>query len=312
MSIALVLRAYGIGELLTAVPALRALRRGGLSVVLAAPPELRDLALMTGAVEGMLPTSGLDQFAWDGGRLDVAVNMHGRGPRSHRVLMDARPRRLWAFDNPALPRLKGPRWHEHEHEVERWCRLVNWYGSRADPDDLALPVPHSENAAPGAVVIHPGGGDTARRWPPERFAEVAKAMAAEGLSVVVTGSQRERPLALLVAAQAKLAPRNVLAGRTSLRELCTLVAGAALVVSVESGVAHLATAYGVPSVVIFGPESPARWGPPADRPWHRAVARGGDPRAVTVKDVVSAARKVLSVPSPGGTVRLSVCRPAGR
>ncbi|GAA3834696.1 glycosyltransferase family 9 protein [Sphaerisporangium flaviroseum] len=298
MSIALVLRALGIGELLTAVPALRALRRGGLNVVLAAPAELKDLALLSGAVEGLLPAYGLDELPWQGRRPDLAVNMHGRGPRSHRLLMDMRPRRLWAFANPAVPRLRGPRWHEHEHEVQRWCRLVKWYGSRVDPEDLAIPVPNGPNPAPGAVLIHPGAKGAARRWPPERFAEVAKVMVAEGLQVAVTGSRRERPMALLVAAQAKLPPRSVLAGRTSLRELCALVAGARLVICGDTGVAHLATAYGTPSVVIFGPESPARWGPPADRPWHQAVARGGDARAVTVNDVVSAGRKVMSVPVP--------------
>lgn len=297
MSVALVLRTLGIGELLTAVPALRALRRGGLNVVLAAPGELKDLALLTGAVEGLLEARGLDDLGWTGRRPDLAVNMHGRGPRSHRVLMDLGPRRLWAFANPVLPRLRGPRWNEHEHEVERWCRLVKWYGSRADPGDLALPVPLCHNPAPGAVVIHPGGGDVTRRWPPERFAEVARAMVAEGRRVVVTGNRNERPMALLVAAQAKLPARQVLAGRTSLRELAGLVAGAGLTVSADTGVAHLATAYGTPSVVIFGPGSPGRWGPPPDRPWHRALRLGEDPRAVSVADVLSAGRDVLSVPA---------------
>ncbi|WP_405140984.1 glycosyltransferase family 9 protein [Sphaerisporangium sp. NBC_01403] len=296
MSVALVLRAPGIGELLTAVPALRALRRGGLNVVLAAPPELKDLAPLTGAVEALLPTTGLDELTWNGGRPDLAVNMHGRGPRSHRLMLELRPRRMWAFANPALPRLRGPSWHEHEHEVQRWCRLVKWYGSRVDPGELALPVPPCHNLAPGAVVIHPGAGQAAKRWPPDRFAEVARTMVAEGLRVVVTGSGRERPMALLVAALGGLAPRDVLAGRTSLKELAALVAGAALVVSADTGVAHLATAYGTPSVIVFGPGSPARWGPPAGRPRHRALARGADPRAVTVQDVVAAGREVRSVP----------------
>ncbi|MFC4533509.1 glycosyltransferase family 9 protein [Sphaerisporangium dianthi] len=296
MSIALVLRALGVGGLLTAVPALRALRQGGLNVVLAAPAELRDLAVLTGAVEGFVPARGLEGVAWTARRPDVAVNMHGPGPRSHLVLMELRPRRLWGFTDPALPRLKGPRWEDEEHEVERWCRLVRWYGSRVDPGDLALPVPLVANPAPGSVVVHPGGRDSARRWPPERFAEVVKTLTAEGMRVVVTGTRRERPLGLLVAAQAGLAPHRVLAGRTSMREQCALVAGARLVVSAHTGVAHLATAYGVPSVIVFGPDSPGRWGPPADRPWHRALARGTDTRAVTVEDVVSAVQGVLSVP----------------
>jgi len=54
-----------------------------------------------------------------------------------------------------------------------------------------------------------------------------------------------------------------------------LVAAADRVVCCDTGVAHLATALGTPSVVLFGPTSPALWGPPADRPWHRALWAGG-------------------------------------
>jgi ADP-heptose:LPS heptosyltransferase len=52
------------------------------------------------------------------------------------------------------------------------------------------------------------------------------------------------------------------------------------VVCGDTGIAHLATAFGTPSVVLFGPVSPALWGPPA-RPWHRVLWAGGvgDPHA---------------------------------
>jgi ADP-heptose:LPS heptosyltransferase len=55
------------------------------------------------------------------------------------------------------------------------------------------------------------------------------------------------------------------------------------VLSADTGIAHLATALGTPSVVLFGPTSPARWGPPADRPQHRALwaGRHGDPNGAT-------------------------------
>ncbi|MFC6087365.1 glycosyltransferase family 9 protein [Sphaerisporangium aureirubrum] len=291
MTAALVLRTPGVGELLTAVPALRALSRGGLRVVLAVPEELTELADLTGAVRAVLPTRGLEGLVWGGGRPTVAVNMYGPGPHSHRHLMDLRPQRLWAYTHPAFPRLKGPRWREHEHEVDRWCRLIEWYGARADPTDLMLPVPHCPNPAPGAALIHPGGTDPAHRWPPERFAEVARALAADGMRVVVTGSQRERPLALLVATLAGVPAENVLAGRVSLRELCAAMAGAALLVSAHTGAAHLATAYGVPSALVFGAESPRRWGPPPYLARHLTLTGEADAR-----DVLTAVKKVLSAP----------------
>jgi ADP-heptose:LPS heptosyltransferase len=53
------------------------------------------------------------------------------------------------------------------------------------------------------------------------------------------------------------------------------------VVCGDTGVAHLATAYRVPSVVLFGPTPPQEWGPPPDRPWHTVLWAGGrgDPHA---------------------------------
>jgi ADP-heptose:LPS heptosyltransferase len=75
----------------------------------------------------------------------------------------------------------------------------------------------------------------------------------------------------------------VLAGRTDLRGLAETVAGAGRVVCGDTGVAHLATAFGTPSVVLFGPTPPSEWGPPPDRAQHRALwaGRRGDPHART-------------------------------
>lgn len=285
---ALALRALGLGDLLTAVPALRALRRGGMRVVLAAPPWLREVAELTDAVDVLLPTADLTGLSWHS-PVDLAVNLHGRGPRSHERLLALAPERLWAYAHPDFPDVKGPEWDEHEHEVARWCRLVSWYGLAADPGDLALRRPRVRRPAPGTVIVHPGGKGTARRWPPERFAEVARELSRRGHPILLTGDARERPLALRVAAAARLPASTVLAGRTSMRALCALVAGARLLVSTDTGIAHLATAYGTPSVVVFGPEPPSRWGPPPDRPRHRVLRNGPDPGAVTVAEVLAAA-----------------------
>jgi ADP-heptose:LPS heptosyltransferase len=79
-----------------------------------------------------------------------------------------------------------------------------------------------------------------------------------------------------VRALARLNHDAVLAGRTDLADLAALVAGARLVVCGDTGVAHLASAYATPSVVLFGPVSPALWGPPVDGP-HITLWRGGHP-----------------------------------
>jgi ADP-heptose:LPS heptosyltransferase len=107
-----------------------------------------------------------------------------------------------------------------------------------------------------------------------------------------------------VARSAGLDDDAVLAGRTSSLELAAVVAAARVVVCGDTGVAHLATAYRRPSVVLFGPVSPALWGPPprAGRggPLHVVIWHGdgtGDPwgteldpalGTVTVDEVVAA------------------------
>jgi ADP-heptose:LPS heptosyltransferase len=89
---------------------------------------------------------------------------------------------------------------------------------------------------------------------------------------LITGSVAERDLGLQVAAAAGLPSDAVPV--TGLGELAALVARARLLISGDTGIAHLATAYGTPSVVLFGPMSPARWGPPPGRPQHRAIWHG--------------------------------------
>lgn len=294
-----VLRALGLGDLLTAVPALRALRRTYFDarITLAAPEWLAGLIGDIGAVDRLLTTENLDApLRWQARGPEVAVNLHGRGPRSTGLLRALGPERLLAFDLP-----DGPAWRDDEHEVHRWCRLLQEHGIAADPADLRLPKPWCPAPVRGAVVVHVGASHEARRWPVERFAELARRLPGH---VVLTGSLPERPRAQRVAELAGLPPERVLAGHLALTELAPLIAAARLVVSGDTGVAHLATAYRTRSVVLFGPVSPARWGPPPDRPEHLALWAGltGDPFAdtpapgllrISVDEVLDAARRLI-------------------
>lgn len=254
-------RALGLGDLLTAVPALRALSAAfpEHQRVLAAPWALSGLVRLTAAVDELVDCAPLAPLPVCLHGADVAVNLHGRGPQSHALLLAAGPRRLIAFG-----RSPDPVWRSGEHEVARWCRLLVESGIPADPADLAIAVPEvpAPAAAVGATLIHPGAASAARRWPPERWADVAVAERTAGRRVVITGSAAERPLADRIARAAGLPDEAVLAGRTDLVELTAAVAAAARVACGDTGIAHLATALGTPSVVLFGPTPPAEWGPP--------------------------------------------------
>jgi ADP-heptose:LPS heptosyltransferase len=293
------LRALGIGDLATAVPALRGLRAAFPTgpLALAAPAWLAPMAELTGAVDRLIPLSGLAAAPRDVTPPAVAVNLHGSGPQSHRVLAALKPQRMLAYRIPEHP--DGPQWNDDDHEVLRWCRLLAWYGIESHPGDLALRVPAVRAPLLDVTVVHPGSKSPQRRWPAHRFAEVARRLSADGQHVVITGSPDERDLAVSVCRDAGLPEERALAGHTDLGAMAALVAAARLVVCGDTGMAHLATGYGVPSVVLFGPVPPSLWGPPVNRPQHRALwhatTHGPALLEIGVPEVLAAVADVLTV-----------------
>ncbi|MFH5821529.1 glycosyltransferase family 9 protein [Georgenia sp. AZ-5] len=307
----LVLRALGLGDALTGVAALRGLRRAfpRRRLVLAGPAETGAWLQRLGVVDAVLPTHGLAPLRWPRERRGhVAVNLHGRGPQSHRLLAATGPAELVAFACPEAGHHHGPQWRADEHEVERWCRLVRSAGGPCAPDDLRLAGPPKD----GDVVLHPGAASGARRWPAARWSSLARRLAGAGHRVVVTGSAGERDLCAAVVAGARDeraaggAGVTCLAGALDLPALAEVVGRARLLVCGDTGVAHVATALGTPSVVLFGPTPPAWWGPAVDTDRHVVIWHGtgpGDPHgaevdpalaAITAEEVWDAARGLLS------------------
>lgn len=269
----LILRALGVGDLAAAAPAVRGLRAAfpGETLALAAPAWLTPLIEAIGGVDRVLPAGELEAIGGLAEPPQIAVNLHGSGPESHRVLRELQPAKLWAFANPDAGHTDGPGWRDEEHEVRRWCRLIGFYGVPSDPADLDLATPDVD-VARGVTIIHPGAKSPTRRWPPERYASVARRLRSAGHRVLITGSAAERDLRVRVSELAGLGADAV--PSTDLAHLLGLVASARLVISGDTGIAHLATGYRTPSVTLFGPVSPARWGPPPGREWHHPIWHG--------------------------------------
>lgn len=298
----LILRALGLGDLMTAVPALRGLRRGypDHRLVLTTSPGLAPLVNEMEFVDETLETRELEPLRVQLDGDDVAVNLHGRGPQSTERLLETSPRRLVAFSHPDIPATFGSaRWKRREHERARWCRLLRHHGVDARPDEFSLGRPPVGSSPwEGATLIHPGAGAPARLWPPDRWVKLARQLADAGETVLITGGASEAPLATVIAREAGLPPEWMLAGETDVRGLAALVASARCLISTDTGPAHVATAYRTPSVTLFGPTSPSEWGPPADDR-HRVLWKGstGDPNGavphpglldITVDEVVEA------------------------
>lgn len=108
------------------------------------------------------------------------------------------------------------------------------------------------------AVLHLGASSPHKLWPPERWLALAETLSAAGLTVVWSGGPNEKELAESADPQGRFAN---LAGQYNMAGLWHLIAGAALLVSPDTGVAHLARLTGTPAVVLFGPGSPIVSGP---------------------------------------------------
>jgi heptosyltransferase-1 len=151
------------------------------------------------------------------------------------------------------------------------------------------------------VILNPGAGWGAKMWPAERYAQVAKELAKNGLSSLINYGPGEEDLAAAVEAASGGAARRI---SCSVSELIALTRRARLLIGGDTGPMHLAAALKIPVVAIFGPTNPARNGPFStqsivlrsassltDHTRHREPEQGL--LEIGVGEVVTAARKLL-------------------
>lgn len=311
-----VFRALQLGDMLCAVPALRALRAAypDSEIVLIGLPWARQFAARYSCyIDGFIAFPGHPALpervcnfsavpaflrAVHVKKFDLAIQMHGNGTVTNALLSWFGAARVAGF-HPPSESCPDPRsffcYPDNGPELRRLLDLAVFLGGREPAELLEFPLyeaDHQELAVlatdlqPGGYVcIHAGSRADSRRWLPEYFAHTADALAAEGLPVVFTGTYRERGQVETISAMMKSTARN-LAGRTTLGSLAALLAGARLLICNDTGVSHLATALSVPSVVVFTGSDPSRWAP-LNRARHKSLV------CPSPDQVVSAARSQL-------------------
>jgi ADP-heptose:LPS heptosyltransferase len=298
-----VFRALQLGDLLCAVPALRALRGGFRSarITLIGLPWAEQLAQRLSCVDDFIAFPGypgLPEIPSDPAALvgfltrvrerdfELAVQLHGSGEISNTIVASLGARETAGLASPRAwvpPRdaaLYAP-WPDAGNEIVRLLRVTDHLGLPRRGLQLEFPLRRSDRndlcelwsgADEGVryVCVHAGAQLPSRRWPAQRFAAVADAIAARGHTIVLTGSPGETALVAEVEANMHHMPVN-LCGRTTLWTLGALIESAEAVICNDTGISHIAAALCRPSVVISCGSDAQRWAP-LDAHRHRVLA----------------------------------------
>ncbi|MDR2001159.1 MAG: putative lipopolysaccharide heptosyltransferase III [Zoogloeaceae bacterium] len=126
------------------------------------------------------------------------------------------------------------------------------------------------------VHLHPGSRWPFKCWPTEKVAQLADALSARDLTIVLTAAPSAQEFALVDALRKSMQTSVVdLSGQLSLRELAVLTSKAKLFIGVDSAPMHIAAAMGTPVVTLFGPSGDIEWGP--WRVKHRIIVSDAHP-----------------------------------
>lgn len=319
-----VFRALQLGDMLCAIPALRALRAAfpEARISLVGLPWAAQLAgRFPRYIDDFIPFPGhpglpeqplqaalLPAFyaAARARRFDLAVQLHGSGQISNGVVAALGARTVAGYfpaDGSQPPPGFFIPYPERGPEPLRLLGLARFLGAPVLDGRLEFPLTGPDEAelqasglaaglAPGAYIcLHPGARHRDKCWPPRCFALVADSLAAEfGLSVVLTGSPQEADLTAAVARHMSSSAIDA-AGPLAIGAMAALMSHARLLVCNDTGVSHIAAALRLPSVVIFSQADMERWSP-LDRDRHHCLR---DTEGKAVPAVLAAARRLLAI-----------------
>jgi ADP-heptose:LPS heptosyltransferase len=283
-----ILRLRSLGDCVLTTPALDILRRArpDLHVAVVVEDRFREIFEGSPDVDEILPP---DPAVVRRFQARLCLNLHG-GSRSAWItaLSGAQYRAGFGhFRQRFLYNLHIPRAQEilgeerTVHTAEHLASAMFWLGAPRSEIPRAKLAPRTTGPARPVAVVHPVGATPEKTWAAEGFREIAEHLRQTGLEVVLIGGAGDDLSAF--------AGFRVLSGRP-LSEIKDLLATASLFVGNDSGPAHMAAAFGLPVVVIFGKSDPAIWGP-----WRtpgEVITASGGIRNVVASQVITATARL--------------------
>jgi heptosyltransferase-2 len=257
-----------MGDVLLAASATRELRRAfpGARIDFAVKESYREAAELLPGVDRVIPLgggiAGLFHYRRPRNeRYGLVVDLHG-GVRSRALSLLLFPARVARYPRLALSRRMLVRWKKGKGSAfppvwRRYLVAIERIGIavREEPPRLRMIDAGGAKEGEGAVAFAPGAGRPTKMWPASSFAEAMRTIASRaGRPILLLGSEAERGMLEAIARESGTDAR-VLAG-ASLAGIAASLRRAALLVTNDSGLLHLANGVGTPVVAIFGPTTP--------------------------------------------------------
>ncbi|WP_207534311.1 glycosyltransferase family 9 protein [Desertivirga arenae] len=295
-----IFRALQLGDLLCSIPAIRALRSAypdaeisliGLpwakSLLVRFPDYLDrfiDFPGYPGLPEREFSPAGFAKFlsGMVEENFDLVLQMQGNGNLVNPMVELFGPKTVAGFFKEGVYVPEGGYfipYPENLHEIDRHIALISSLGIDDQGRDLEFPLYEQDYddlrkaelpiEKGKYVCIHPGSRETARQWPAEYFAALGDLAADQGLTPVITGTSDELNIVADVVSRMK-SEAVIAAGKTSLGAVAVLIKQAHSLVSNCTGVAHIAAALKVPSIVISLNTDPKRW-EPLNKDLHKTI-----------------------------------------
>jgi len=296
----LVVRAGALGDVLLLRPAIDGLLLAGGEVTLLAPRGAGSVLLGSG-IEALLPWESPELAPLLLGEdLDPSLEEQLRGFDAALAVTGDRDLVKALRSRIAKVARVDPEPPAGVHAGVWFERAARGLGAKPGlaPEREPLRLSHVEDQAAtaladslprGFLAVHPGSGSPRKNWPAERFAALAEALApAQALALVAGPADDEASAAFL-----DRVPRARVLRELPLRLLGGVLARAALYVGNDSGVSHLAAAFGAPTLALFGPTDPVAWAP-LGRGVCTLRAEGGDLAAISVEAARAAAEALRS------------------
>lgn len=287
-----VIRLRSLGDCVLTTPALQILKdaRPDLEIAVVVEPKFAPVFEHHPSVDRILPPSAVGLARW---RPDLAINFHG-APRSVLLTVASRARYRAGFAhhrgswiyNIRVPRAQEVLGLERKvHTAEHLASAMFHLGvPRREIPRASLFARPCQHPRPYAI-LHPFASSADKAWPGDRFAATARAIRDSGeLEPVILCGPGDDAAAFAGFELLRNAP---------LATVKSAIRSASLFIGNDSGPAHMAAAFGIPSVVLFGPSDPLIWAP-----WKPVAAEALVRPAIADISVVEVLRAIEHVKAP--------------